>query len=62
MLNKKMIGYESQVTRLRGCFCTAVFNYKQHLYTFSNIALISGELVVGLFIYSICYLFKMLFI
>lgn len=49
-----MIGYESQATKPGGCFCTAVFNYKQHSYTFSNIALIP-ELVVGLFIY-ICSL------
>lgn len=51
-----MIGYESQATKPGGCFCTAAFNYKQHSYTFSNIALIPVELVVGLCIYSICSL------
>ena len=30
MLNKKIIGYESQATKPGGCFCTAVFTYKQH--------------------------------
>ena len=30
MLNKKMIGYESQATKPGSCFCTAVFSYKQH--------------------------------
>lgn len=30
MLNKKMIGYESQATKPGSCFCTVVFSYKQH--------------------------------
>lgn len=36
MLNKKMIGYESQDTKPGDCLCTAVFHYKKQLYIFSH--------------------------
>lgn len=45
MLNKEMIGYESQAKKPVGCFYTAVFSYKQHSFTFSNIGPNSSRIV-----------------